>query len=323
MYDKMIKMSYIRGVKMKNSVVKLLHEKELLLKRLENLLYGSVIIRKQGEKEYIYLSYREQGLRHTKYAGEYSKELHNLIIENNSLAKQYKKRLREIERNLDSLGFKEGFLSNDVKINVDLARRNLVDSIYKQARLEGVLATYADTETIISGGKVQNMTTNDVLKIVNLKRAWEFILNENVITLETNYNILRQINGIVEDGFTYTAGQIRPIPVSVTGTSYIPPIPIESIIIETIGRIINSSKNPVDISIELMLYVMKSQIFVDGNKRTAVIFANHFLISKGYGLIVIPEENLDEYRKHLIDYYEDKNNNIKSFLKEKCSNIIK
>lgn len=308
---------------MKNTAIELLHEKELLLKRLENLLYGSVIIRKQGEKEYIYLSYREQGLRYSKYAGVYSKELYNLILENNILAKQYKKRLREIEKSLDNFDFDEGTLSNDVKINIDLARRNLVDSIYKQARLEGVLATYADTEQIISGGKVQNMAMSDVLKIVNLKRAWEFILNKNVITTETSYNILRQINGIVEDGFSYTAGQIRPIPVSITGTSYIPPIPIESLIIEDINRIINSGETPIDISIELMIYVMKSQIFVDGNKRTAVLFANHYLISEGYGLIVIPEEHLDEYRKHLINYYEDKDDNIKNFLKEKCSFIIK
>ncbi len=33
-------------------------------------------------------------------------------------------------------------------------------------------------------------------------------------------------------------------------------------------------------------------------------------------------EALDEYRSHLIDYYEEKNNNIKRFLKEKCSFII-
>ncbi len=308
---------------MKNTVIELLHEKELLLKRLESLLYGSVIIRKQGDKKYIYLSYREQGIRYSKYAGIYSKELHNLILENNVLAKQYKKRLREIERALVDFDIDNGILSNDVKINIDLAKRNLVDSIYKQVRLEGILATYADTEQIISGGKVKNMATSDILKIVNLKRAWEFILNENVISTKTNYNILRQINGIVEDGFTYTAGQIRPVPVNITGTNYIPPIPIESLIIENINEITGSNASPIDIAIELMLYVMKSQIFLDGNKRTAVIFANHFLISKGYGLIVIPEEHLDEYRKHLIDYYEDKNNNIIDFLKEKCSFIIK
>lgn len=308
---------------MKTTIVQLLHEKELLQKRVESLLYGAVEIRTKGEHKYIYLSYREHGIKYGKYAGVYSKELHNLIIENNLLAKQYKKRLREIEKELSNIKFEEGFLSDDIKVNIDLARRNLVDSIYKQARLEGVVATYADTETIINGGKVKNIQTSDLLKIVNLKRAWEFILNENVVSIKTNYNILRQINGIVEDGFTYSAGKIRPVPVSITGTKYIPPIPIESSVIESIDSIVNSNKSPIEVSIELMLYVMKTQIFLDGNKRTAVIFANHFLISKGFGLIVIPVEYLDEYRKHLVNYYENKDEKIKLFLKEKCSFLIK
>ena len=63
---------------------------------------------------------------------------------------------------------------------------------------------------------------------------------------------------------------------------------------------------------------MKKQLFLDGNKRTAVIFANHYLISHGKGLIVIPAELVSDYKKLLIDYYEDKNNDIKAFLKDKC-----
>jgi prophage maintenance system killer protein len=64
---------------------------------------------------------------------------------------------------------------------------------------------------------------------------------------------------------------------------------------------------------------MKNQLFIDGNKRSAVIFANHYLISKGLGLIVIPAELVEEYRKRLIDYYEGKNvKEIKDFLKNFC-----
>lgn len=308
---------------MKTTIVELLHEKELLSKRVESLLYGSIEVRLKGEQKYIYLSYREQGIKYSKYAGIYREELHNLIIKNNVLAKQYKKRLREIEKELSNLGFREGILSNDIKVNIDLAKRNLVDSIYKQARLEGVQATYADTETIINGGKVKDIQASDLLKIVNLKRAWEFILNENVIVTKTNYNILRQINSIVKDGFTYSAGKIRPVPTTISGTKYIPPIPIESMVIDRIDNIVASNKSPIDIAIELMLYVMKAQIFFDGNKITAVILANHFLISKGFGLIVIPTELFDEYRLHLINYYENEDENIKIFLKEKCSFLIK
>jgi len=63
---------------------------------------------------------------------------------------------------------------------------------------------------------------------------------------------------------------------------------------------------------------MKTQVYLDGNKRTAIIFANHYLISNGGGIIVIPAELVDEYKRHLINYYEEDNTGIIQFLKEKC-----
>ena len=59
-------------------------------------------------------------------------------------------------------------------------------------------------------------------------------------------------------------------------------------------------------------------MFIDGNKRSALIFANHYLISKGKGLIVIPTQKVDEYKKLLVKYYEtDNNKKIFEFVK-KC-----
>jgi prophage maintenance system killer protein len=64
---------------------------------------------------------------------------------------------------------------------------------------------------------------------------------------------------------------------------------------------------------------MKTQIFNDGNKRAAVLFANHFLIAAGGGLLVIPQEHVPEFKSLLVRYYEDRDNGeIVSFLKEKC-----
>ena len=62
---------------------------------------------------------------------------------------------------------------------------------------------------------------------------------------------------------------------------------------------------------------MKTQIYNDGNKRTAVIYANHYLISKGQGLLVIDYNKVNEFRKLLVNYYEGKDNEIiKKFLKD-------
>ena len=184
--------------------------------------------------------------------------------------------------------------------------------------------TLSDTENIIDGGKVNNMSPSDIMKIVNLKHAWEFILNKNVIISKTDFSILCTINKLIEEGFYYNAGLLRSTPVQIGGTSWTPGLPAEPDIKEELENIIISSEDDLEKGIKLLLYVTRKQMFIDGNKRTAVIFANHYLISKGAGLIVIPVEKVDEYKKLLIEYYEnDDDTKIFNFLKSKCYINIK
>lgn len=297
-------------------VLTLVAQRNALTKELKQLLYGSVEIRPSGDKEYIYVHFRENGIATTKYAGEYSENLYNLILNNTIKAKSIKKQIKVIDKQLRLNGYVEPELADKVALNIDFAKKHLVDTIYKQAVLEGIATTYADTETIVEGGKVNNMNTDDVLKVVNLKHAWEFVLNKNVITSPTDFALLCEINKFVEEGFYYNAGRLRSTPVSIGGTNWKPALPIESVVKEELQNILDLNIDIVDKAIELLLFVMKKQIFIDGNKRTAVIFANHFLISHAQGLIAIPNDRVEEYKKLLIDYYEDKDTiAIKKFLK--------
>lgn len=303
----------------KFEIMNLLQTKQSLELKLNSLIYGSVEIREADSNKYIYVHYRDNGIALTKYAGEYSNELYNLILNNSIEAKKLKKQIRDINKQLKKLNYENTELNSDVMLNIDFAKKNLVSTIYKQSILEGVATTFADTENIIEVGKVNNMTTEDVLKIVNLKHAWEFILNENVITSDTNYALLCQINKFILEGFYYNAGKIRSTPVTIGGTNWTPDLPIESIIKEELEDIFNKDIDDIDKAIELLLYTMKKQIFIDGNKITSVIFTNHYLISKGKGLIAIPDTMSEEYKNLLIRYYEGKDEEkIKNFLKTKC-----
>mgnify|MGYP004623573823 FL=1 len=303
----------------KSEVIALLQNKQLLEHQLESLSYGSIEIRERGSNKYIYVHYREDGVSLTKYIDEYSDDLYNLILNNNIKAKKLKKQIRDINKELKKLNYIENEVNSDVEINIDFAKRHLAHTIYKQAILEGVATTFADTESIIEGGKVNNMTSEDIMKIVNLKHAWEFILNRNVISSNTDFSLLCEINKMVEEGFYYTAGKIRSIPVSIGGTKWQPDLPIESIIKEDLNKISDMEMNDVDRATEYLLYTMKKQIFIDGNKRTAVIFSNHYLISKGKGIIVIPAEKTEEFKNLLIPFYEGKDNErIRAFIKDKC-----
>lgn len=303
----------------KIEIINLLQSKQALEYELKSLAYGTVEIREKNSNQYIYLHYREDGVSLTKYVGEYSDELYNLVLNNNIKAKQLKKQIREITKKLKQMNYTEEELSERVERNIDFAKRHLVDTIYKQAILEGVATTFADTESIIEGGKVNNMTAEDILKIVNLKHAWEFILNKNVILSDTNFALLCEINKIVEEGFYYSAGKVRNVPVTIGGTKWKPDLPIESVIKEELEEIFNKEMDDVERAIELLLYTMKKQVFIDGNKRTSVIYSNHYLISKGKGIIAIPAKLTQEFKDLLISYYEGKDENkINEFIKEKC-----
>ena len=300
-------------------IIDLLNLKQVKENELSNLVYGSIEIREKDNKKYIYVHIKDDGISSTKYIGEYNDVLYNLILNNNIKAKEIKKEIKKIEKELKELNYYNEELSKEVSINIDFAKRHLVETIYKQAILEGVATTLSDTENIIEGGIVNNMSSDDILKVINLKHAWEFILNKNVILSSTNYGLLCTINKLVEEGFYYNAGKLRNVPVHIGGTNWTPDIPIESDIKDDINNIVNENKNDVDKGIELLLYVVRKQMFIDGNKRTSVIFANHYLISKGKGLIVIPVDKVDEYKKLLIEFYETNNNKkIFNFLKNNC-----
>lgn len=63
-------------------------------------------------------------------------------------------------------------------------------NIYVQAVLEGVATSFPQTEDIIENGQVNGVSATDVKTILNLKHAWEFILDRDVIQSESNYHML-------------------------------------------------------------------------------------------------------------------------------------
>lgn len=298
----------------------LLRNKAELQARLNLIPYdGTVEIKEIDSKKYLYIRKRIINKVQSTYVGVYSEELHTTLLRQVKNAKEIKKKIREIEKQLAKLGYNQEELSSNIILNLDFARANMKSIIYDQAILEGVSTTFPDTELIIDNGKVINVSTEDVLKIINLKHAWEFILNKDVILSPTSYYVSQYIAKLVNEGFYYDGGRIRQVPVSIGGSSYIPPLPTEFVVKEDIQGILDSNKDVIDVAIELILYVMKTQIFIDGNKRTAIILANHYLISQGKGLIVVPFDLVGDFKKLLIDYYEDKDSeSIKIFLKEKC-----
>lgn len=302
------------------TIQNLLRTKAEYQARLNLIPYeGSIDIKENSGKKYLYIRKREAGRIQSTYVGLYSEELHQTLLRGVKEARELKKQIRAIEKELTALGYSHEELAPDVILNMDFVRANMKSIIYDQAVLEGVSTTFPDTELIIENGKVNNVSAEDVQKILNLKHAWEFVLDKDVIQSPTSYYVCQYIARLVNEGFYYEGGRIRGVPVKIGGSSYIPPLPVEYEVKDQIEKIVAADASYVDIAIELALYVMKTQIFNDGNKRTAIIFANHYLIAHGAGLMVVPENIVPEFKQLLVRYYEDIDvGAIKDFLKNQC-----
>lgn len=196
-------------------------------------------------------------------------------------------------------------------------RRNIMDYIWKSAKLEGLGVTYPDTEAIFNGMRAPNVKVEEIVAVNNLKHAWRFLLDNLDVPLDYSYTCY--LNRIVGGDNIYTnAGSIRSIPMSVGGTSWKPDMPIESQIKEEMADI-STIEEPTDRAITMMLYLMRKQMFLDGNKRTSMLAGNQIMIANGCGVISVPIELQPEFTKLLVEYYESGDTEeLKQFVYDNC-----
>lgn len=128
---------------------------------------------------------------------------------------------------------KEGFwMENKYNLtreqNVFIAKRNIVDYIWKSANLEGIGVTYSETQAIYDGGIVNGLTVDSIIAINNLKYAWQFILENDGI--EFDYKALCHIHKLTCDKLVLNdfLGRIRSGTVNIGGTTWTHGFPIES-----------------------------------------------------------------------------------------------
>lgn len=176
--------------------------------------------------------------------------------------------------------------------NVFVAKRNIVDYIWKSANLEGIGVTYPETQVIYDNGIVNGLTVDNIIAINNLKYAWEFILeNDNI---DYDFNSLCQIHKLTCDKLVLDGNLGRLI---------INPVK------EELVKLLNQPlKTKTEIAIEVMLWIMRRQMFIDGNKRVAMLFANKIMIDNGCGIITISQENQPMFFEKLINFYKSGDN---------------
>jgi Fic family protein len=204
--------------------------------------------------------------------------------------------------------------------NIFYAKRNLVDYIWKEAKIEGIAITFPKIGEIINRGmSVSGVSVQAIYTVNNLKRAWEYIL-ENMDS-KYDFSFVANVNRLIgSGGLIDRAGKLRVTTVSMGGTKWVPEMPnMEKIL----GQIRNASRvsNPIEKALGAFCDIARGQWFVDGNKRTAQLVANHILIQNGAGALSIPadDEDKEKFFHLLIEYYETNDGaKLQKYLYDNC-----
>lgn len=187
--------------------------------------------------------------------------------------------------------------------NKRLAKQNLTRLVYTNSRFEGLTTTLPQTQTIIDGFGVDGVSIDDINTIVQLKRGWQYIINDPE---PLTFDKMKSINKIVALHDALEPGEIR------TGTSqvilasdntYTPSIPNEAKEKEYFEELMNKDASTTDKAITLMYHNMRNQIFWDGNKRSATLAANKVMIDGGAGLINVPLDKWGKWNELISVYY--------------------
>lgn len=162
--------------------------------------------------------------------------------------------------------------------NIFLAKRNIVDNVYSNAKMEGINVTFPQTKTILDGVNVSSLKIDEIQCILNLRDAWKYIIDN--ISKDINLEFICKVNELVARNESIEWGVLRTGKVEIGGTDYIPDIPNKEIVEKEISEILQI-ENETERAIEYMLYGMRKQLFWDGNKRTSTICANKIMIENG------------------------------------------
>ena len=214
-------------------------------------------------------------------------------------------------------------------MNLERARllidKYIVDYVYNAARVEGVNTKYLDTKLLVEDGIDPKLDSDKISVLKNLKDAYKALKDEDFLSQQIDIFALKSVNQIINGrGVIHEAGLLRKDEVYITNCKYIPEIPVEFEIANMIRDITEQDKPVLDKGIELYLYIMRVQPFIDGNKRTANVFANLYLLQHDSAIISVHADDKKQFLSKLSRFYETNDpEKLSKFIKEKALYDIK
>lgn len=206
----------------------------------------------------------------------------------------------------------------------NFTKERWVDIVYNLARFEDVEITKAQAyELLVLGtsyNEIEGCSFHDSMVLKNIFSAYYFVSKYGNTGVDLGL-LITDIHELMVDNLMFNPleiGTFRLKEGRISGTTYKPPVTSYD---ESLRWLIRETSSLGDVYDYLVLLVrlMKRQLFVDGNKRTAYVFVNYLLIPFGV-FVDVPssKEAYDMFLGYLQRYYEDDSTekDFVSYLKE-------
>ena len=171
------------------------------------------------------------------------------------------------------------YLTQD--LNRRFARTNLARLIFSDLHFEKTNISLIQTQLVADGLNIERASEKDKERIIRLKRAWQYIINENkMLSLDIELKMHLLLTGYgFRDNLNYKQEE------------------------KFFDGLMHSDTSITDKAMTLMYHNMRNQLFWGGNKRTATLAANKLMIDHGAGLINVPLDKWDHWNKLISEYY--------------------
>ncbi len=213
----------------------------------------------------------------------------------------------------------------------DSEERKEMDQIYnlsffRNEIIQGILSTEGnlasvDDVRILTTGSFKNLEFQARLREQDIEEVWAMnkafkYLEENIdkpLTLE----IIKNYNSLIVTGLKGKySGDLRQTNVFINNTVYSPPD------FRGLERLVDNGLKEIEMldgninkAFSYLLMISKLQVFIDGNKRTALLSAIHHLAYTKQPLLMFFSDFTQEYLKSLKHFYETGDN-------EAVSNVL-
>lgn len=196
-----------------------------------------------------------------------------------------------------------------------LAKKKWDENVYCGMRMENRNITFPQTKTILQGVNVPSVQLDDIQAVLNMRDAWRFLLSS--IGEPLTFEYWCKLNEYIARNEALEWGKLRTGSVGISGTDYLPPVPVEAQVRAEFGAIMAANATATEKALEAFTWGTRGQFFWEGNKRTSMTLVNKILVTAGAGILTITDKHMEQFNTLLLDYYDTSEKEaLKDFLYE-------